>query len=39
MPTHDEELGGIGEKYIGGQLGSVQIYLMQRPLKSMSIQL
>jgi hypothetical protein len=39
MPTHDEELGGIGEKNIGGQLGSVHVYLMQWPLKSMSIQL
>jgi hypothetical protein len=39
MPKHDEELGGISGKNIGGQLGSVHVHLMQWPLKSMSIHL
>jgi hypothetical protein len=34
MPKHDEDMGGTGEKNIGGQLGLVRIYSMQRPNKS-----
>jgi len=34
MPKHDEEMGGTGEKNIGGQLGLVCIYSMQRPNKT-----
>jgi hypothetical protein len=34
MPKHDEDMGGTGEKNIGGQLGSVRIYSTQRPNKT-----
>jgi hypothetical protein len=34
MPKHDEDMGGIGEKNIGRQLGIVLIYSMQRPNKT-----
>ena len=34
MPKHDEDMGGIGEKNIGGQLGLVRIYLTQRTIKT-----
>jgi hypothetical protein len=34
MPKHDEDIGGTGEKNIGGQLGLVHIYSMQRPNKT-----
>jgi hypothetical protein len=33
MPKHDEDMGGTGEKNIGGQLGLVRIYSMQRQNK------
>jgi hypothetical protein len=33
MPKHDEDMGGIGEKNIGGQLGLALIYSTQRPNK------
>jgi hypothetical protein len=29
MPKHGEDMGGIGEKNIGEQLGLVRIYLTQ----------
>jgi hypothetical protein len=32
MPKHDEDMGGIGEKNIGGQLGLARIYSTQRPI-------
>jgi hypothetical protein len=34
MPKHDEDMGGTGEKNIGGQLGLVRIYLTQWPYKT-----
>jgi hypothetical protein len=34
MPKHDEDMGGTGKKNIGGQLGLVRIYSMQRPNKT-----
>jgi hypothetical protein len=33
MPKHDDYLGGIGKKNIGGWLGSVRVDLTQRPRK------
>jgi hypothetical protein len=30
---HDEDMGGIGEKNIGGQLGLARIYSTQWPIK------
>jgi hypothetical protein len=33
MPKHNEDSGGIGEKYICGLLGSVRVDSMQRPKK------
>jgi len=30
---HDEDMGGIGEKNVGGQLGLASIYSTQRPIK------
>jgi hypothetical protein len=30
---YDEDMGSIGEKNIGKQLGLVRIYSMQRPIK------
>jgi hypothetical protein len=37
MPKHDEDMGGTGEKYIGGQLELVRIYSTQRPNKKHTI--
>ena len=37
MPKHDEDMGGTGEKNIGGQLGLVRIYSTQRPIKTHDI--
>ena len=34
MPKHDEDMGGIGEKNIGGQLGLVRIYSTQQTIKT-----
>jgi hypothetical protein len=34
MPKHDEDMGGIGKNFFGGQLGLVLIYSMQRPNKT-----
>jgi len=34
MLKHDEDMGGTGEKNIGGQLGLVRIYSTQRPNKT-----
>ncbi len=34
-PKHDEDMGGTGEKNIGGQLGLVRIYSTQRPNKTL----
>ncbi len=34
MPKHDEDMGGTGEKNIGGQLGLVRIYSTQQPNKT-----
>jgi len=34
MPKLDEDMGGTGEKNIGGQLGLVRIYSTQRPNKT-----
>jgi hypothetical protein len=33
MQKHDEDMGGIGEKNIGGQLGLARIYSTQWPIK------
>ena len=37
MPKHDEDMGGIREKKIGGQLGLVSIYDANGRLKHMII--
>jgi hypothetical protein len=33
MQKHDEDMGGIGETNIGGQLGLARIYSTQQPIK------